>query len=313
MSEYKIIAKDPVMKKVMSVVNRVASVNSSILIQGASGTGKSLIARYIHNISSRADKSFVEIDCTTIPEELLESELFGHEKGAFTDAKNIKKGKFELASGGTVFIDMVSEIPIFLQGKLLRVIQERSFERLGSTQSISVDIRIITSSNRNLWDLVEAGEFREDLYYRLNVVPVDLPSLIQRKADIPKLAEYFLRKFSKKFSKSFKKFSPQAMEKLKSHNWPGNVRQLENVIERTVAIAEDNATMDEQALSFAFTNSNISDFADSAVSRMASLEEVERLYIMKVLEYTGGHRSRAAEILGINRKTLLMKRKKYGI
>ncbi len=308
----RLIAKDPVMKKILDIIDRVAAVKSNILLQGESGTGKSFLAKYIHSVSSRSANPFIEIDCTTIPRELLESELFGHEQGAFTDAGEIKKGRFELADTGTVFIDMVCEIPLFLQGKLLRVIQERCFERLGGTASISVDIRIIASSNRDLWSMVEVGQFREDLFYRLNVVPIDLPPLRERISDIPLLARYFLAKYRAEYSKSCKCFSPEALETLKNRDWPGNVRQLENMIERITVSYGDSVEISRSMLS-AVTSEGIPRITESTQSKLMNLDEVEKAYIERILYITGNHMTKAASILGINRKTLLMKRKKFGI
>lgn len=306
----RIIARDRAMKKVVDLMERVAGVDSNILIQGESGTGKNFIARCIHRMSHRRDKPFVRIDCTTLPGDLLESELFGHEKGTFTDASDKKIGKFELARGGSVYIERISEISLYLQGKLLRILQEKSFERLGSNTPIEVDIRIMASSGANLRDLVEEGTFRDDLFYRLNVVPVMIPPLRRRPDDIIPLAEHFLKKHSAALDKKFKGLAGSAKSALEEYNWPGNVRELENAVERAV-IAGDGGMITEEMLNLTGHLSR-KGFLDETARKQISLEELEKRYIKRILDATGGNKSRAAEILGISRKTLLMKRKKYG-
>ena len=225
------------MQEVLAMVERVAPTNSTVLLGGESGVGKDLIARAIHEHSRRAAGPFVKINCTAIPENLLESELFGYEKGAFTGATTSKPGKFELADGGTIFLDEIGDVPGAIQVKLLRVLQEREFERLGGTKTLKVDVRLVAATNRNLRAALEQGTFREDLYYRLNVVPIDIPPLREHKDDIPDLIEHFLARFARESGKPVRGISPPALQKLMSFHWPGNARELENIIERAVALS----------------------------------------------------------------------------
>ncbi len=303
-----LIANDPAMEEVVRRVEKVLNVDSTVLIQGESGTGKTFLAYYIHNNSGRRERPFVRIDCTTIPSELLESELFGYEKGAFTDAKGRKEGKFEQGDGGTVFIDRIPELPFEIQSKLLRIIEEKSFERLGGKETVNIDVRIICSAGTGLWEKVEENEFREDLFYRLNVVPIELPPLRERKKDIIPFARYFLDKHSGRGSFSF---TEKSRKLLKEHTWRGNLRELENTVQRALVVCEGEEIGPEDLQ----ISSDIDreTFLERARTGLMSLEELEREYIENILDYTGGHKSKAAEILGISRKTLWMKRKKYGM
>ncbi len=297
------------MRAALRLATQVAPSDATVLILGESGTGKELIARAIHEGSPRRDGPFVKVDCTALPEGLLESELFGHEKGAFTDAAAEKPGRFELAHGGTLFLDEVGELPQSLQAKLLRVLQERAFERVGGTRTISVDVRILAATNRDLAKALKAGQFREDLYYRLNVVPVVIPPLRRRPEDILPLAAHFLQHFGVRYGKAIPGLSPEAAALLRRYAWPGNVRELEHVIERAVILWERGVlTPEELSVDLmAVAGDGMPD------QELMTLEELEREYIRRVLRRVRGHKSRAARILGINRKTLLEKRKRYGI
>jgi transcriptional regulator with PAS, ATPase and Fis domain len=304
-----IVAEAPEMRAALRLAGQVAPADATVLILGESGTGKELIARAIHAASARRDGPFVKVDCTALPEGLLESELFGHEKGAFTDAATEKPGRFELAHGGTIFLDEVAELPPSLQAKLLRVLQERAFERVGGTRTIAVDVRIIAATNRDLGKALKANQFREDLYYRLNVVPVLVPPLRRRPEDILPLTAHFLQRFGARYGKAVPGVSPEAASLLRRYPWPGNVRELEHVVERAVILWERGPLTPEQlALDLmAVAGDGVPDH------ELMTLEELEREYIRRVLRRVRGHKSRAARILGINRKTLLEKRKRYGL
>lgn len=305
-----IIGKSPLMKKLFKKIFKVASTDSTVLITGESGTGKELVARAIHAYSSRKNKEFVAVDCSALVETLMESELFGHVKGSFTGAYQTKHGLMELANHGTFFFDEISNLSLNIQAKLLRVIQEREFMKIGDNQKIKVDIRIISASNRDIREAVEKGEFREDLYYRLSVVPIHLPPLRERAEDIPLLIDYFLKKISKKIKRDPPVISSEAMDILKGYPWPGNVRELEHVIER-ILILEDTENIKVQHLPSFVVNQD--DEIKGFTNVPLSLEEMEKRYIRFVLKYTKGKKTEAANILGINRKTLSMKIKKYGI
>lgn len=300
-----IIAKSNRMQQIFEVVKIVAKSNATVLITGESGTGKELIARAIHNLSPRKDKSFVAVSCAALPETLLESELFGHEKGSFTGAIAQKKGKFEYANKGSLFLDEIGEISPNTQVHLLRVIEEKEFTRVGSNELIRVNVRIISTTNKDLKKAVEQGQFREDLYYRLNVVTIDLPPLRERREDIPLLAEHFLKKFSLENQKGITGFSPEAEEFLLKYNWPGNVRELENAIERAVILAKDSLIT---LADLAYQNLPL-----TPVSSNKSLKELERSHIWSVLKETKGNFSQAAKILGITRMTLYNKVKEYNL
>ena len=304
------IAKSPSMLKVFQLIPRVAQSNSNVLITGESGTGKELVARAIHDLSPRKDKAFVVVNCGGIPENLLESELFGHAKGAFTGAVSEKKGLFALAHHGTIFLDEIGELPPTLQVKLLRVVQNRAFTPLGSTKEIKVDVRIISATNRNLEKEVMEGHFREDLYYRLNVINIHMPPLRQRKEDIPVLVQYFLDKYSKEQGKSLQGISSYAMKALMDYPFPGNVRELENIIERSVALSTSNLILPE-SLSLAQYKSQQNNkqqkqeedpfkLPPEGIDLDAFLDSIERKLLKQALERTGGVKTEAAKLLGIN-------------
>jgi Nif-specific regulatory protein len=295
--------------RLLEMVRKVAQTDSTVLILGESGTGKSLIAKKIHLLSDRREKPFITINCAAIPENLLEAELFGYERGAFTGATTRKKGKFELAEGGTVFLDEIGDMPLSLQAKLLRVIQDREVERLGGEKTIKVDVRIIAATNKDLQTLVRDGKFREDLYYRLNVVPIYIPPLRERKEDIPLLAEHFLEKFNRKYSKSVR-FSPEAIKTLMEYPWHGNVRELENIVERLV-IMNEGVIRDRDLPSHILAYADVVDIAPSKLPQ--ELEKTERERIEEALKKTGYVKSRAAKLLGYTLRQLDYRIQKYGI
>ena len=309
-----IVTCNPQMEALLSVLDRVADSSASVLITGESGTGKELIARYVHGKSRRARGPFVAVNCAALPESLMESELFGHEKGAFTGAMGRKVGKFELAEGGTLLLDEITEMPVVLQAKLLRAIQEKEVDRLGGTSPVSVDVRIVATSNRDLKGAIEAREFREDLYFRLNVIPVKLPPLRERKEDIEALARHFVARFSAQDARCVKDLTPDALGRLRNYPFSGNVRELENLIHRAVLLAEGE-TIGAEALWFDEgemplptpppKGENSHDF------KGAPLREVERIVIFDTLEQTAGNRTHAAKILGISVRTLRNKLNEY--
>jgi two-component system response regulator HydG len=310
----KIIGRSPKMKEVFETLSMVAPTDATVLILGESGTGKELVANSIHQNSPRNSQPFIKVSCAALPETLLESELFGHEKGAFTGAIARREGRFQLAHRGTLFLDEVGEMSPTTQTKLLRVLQEKEFEPLGSPRTLKVDVRMIAATNKNLEREVKEGRFREDLFYRLNVVPISLPPVRERKEDIPVLATHFFSLYRAKNKKELKELSGKALDLLIRYDWPGNIRELENCIERAVImargemIAPADLPPNIQALS-----SGEKEFAGLALPSGVSLQEVEKALILKTLEDTGGNRTRAAEILGINRRTLQIKLKEYGI
>jgi len=301
-----IIAKSPKMQQVIEVIKIVAKSNATVLITGDSGTGKELVARAIHSQSYRKDKPFVAVSCAALPESLLESELFGHEKGAFTGAHAQRKGKFEVANRGSLFLDEIGEMSANIQVHLLRVLEEKEFTRVGGNELIKVDVRVISATNKDMKKAVASGQFREDLYYRLNVVTIELPPLRERKEDIILLAQHFLKKFAAENQKELTSFSPEATNFLLNYEWPGNVRELENAIERAVILAKNSyieaADLPQENLLL----------AHSALPGK-SLKEVERERILSVLSETGRNYSEAARILGISRVTLHNKVKSYGL
>jgi len=305
-----LVHRSALMGRVIDLARRVAASDANLLVVGESGTGKGLLARFIHDASGRRRGPFVTITCANIAAELLESELFGHEKGAFTGAVEQKKGRFEQADGGTILIDGVNELEPPLQGKLLRVVQERSFERLAGTRTIEVDVRILASTQTDLEALVLAGRFRKDLFYRLNVIRIEIPPLRERLEDVPVLAEQMLRDAAAKTGAAPKRLSRGAMDRLMRHAWPGNVRELQNVLE-SAAILEDGPEIRAEAIRIA-EGGAVSPVA-TAAQTLCSLAQIEEAYIREILRVTGNNRSEAARILGINRKTLLEKRKRYGI
>ena len=308
-----IIGKSKKMREVFEVLAMAAPSDATILILGESGTGKELIANAIHQNSLRKDKPFIKVNCAALSENLLESELFGHEKGAFTGAMARRLGRFELAHGGTLFLDEIGDMSLATQAKILRVLQEGEFERLGGEKTIKTDVRLIAATNKNLEKEVEQGTFRKDLYFRLSVVPVYLPALRERKEDIPLLAEHFLKKYAEKNNRLIRGFTPQAMDLLMRYEWPGNVRELENVIERAVILSRNELILPE-TLPANLRNStkNAEDLTtESLVGR--SIREVEKELILKTLEQTGNNITRAAEILGLTRRGLQYKLKELGL
>jgi two-component system response regulator HydG len=310
----KIIGRSPKMKEVFDTLSLVAPTDATVLILGESGTGKELVANSIHHNSPRASQPFIKVSCAALPETLLEGELFGHEKGAFTGAIARREGRFQLAHRGTIFLDEVGEMSMTTQTKLLRVLQEKEFEPLGSTRTVKVDVRVIAASNKDLEREVKEGRFREDLFYRLNVVPVSLPALRERKEDIPALATHFFAVYRDKNKKETKDISRKAMDLLMRYDWPGNIRELENCVERAVILARGEiiAPADLPPAIQALTSSD-REVQGLELPSGISLQEVEKALIVKTLEDTGGNRTRAAEILGINRRTLQNKLKEYGI
>ncbi len=297
-----IIAKSPKMLKIFELIKTIAPTTATVLIIGETGTGKEVIARAIHHQSQRRAKPFIATSCAALPESLLESELFGHEKGSFTGAVERKKGKFEAADKGTLFLDEIGEINANTQVHLLRALEDKKITRVGCNEEIEVDVRFISATNRDLRTMVKQGDFREDLYYRLNVVKIELPSLKNRKEDILPLAEHFLKKYTEENSKSIKKFSPEVVKFMLNYSWPGNVRELENMIERGVILSKKNSiTLNELP----------QDIIHPTPVEGNTIEAMERNHIIRVLEETKGNISKAAKILGIRRMTLYNKLKKY--
>ena len=305
-----IVGQSPPLRKIFEKIARVAPTESSVLISGESGTGKELVARAIHANSNRKDMEFVAVDCSALVETLLESELFGHVKGSFTGAHQTKHGLFELANHGTFFFDEITNLSLKIQAKLLRVIQEREFMKVGDQHRIKLDVRIIAASNTPLPEAIQNGTFREDLFYRLSVVPLELPPLRNRREDIPLLIEHFLEKLSRKMKKSTPRISPEAVGVLKQYPWPGNVRELEHAIER-ILILEDTDIIQERNLpSYIIQQQgDLQIFPEDPIT----LQELEKKYIAFVLKKTKGKKIEAARILGINRKTLSAKINKYGL
>jgi len=303
-----IVGDSPALESVLVQVERVASTDSTVLIQGETGTGKEVIARAIHQLSARCGRTFVKVNCAAIPLDLLESELFGHEKGAFTGAIKQKVGRFELAHRGTLFLDEVGDLPAGLQPKLLRVLQEQEFERLGSTYTQHVDVRLVAATNRNLEEMVMRGEFRIDLYYRLNVFPIVMPPLRNRRGDIPMLVMHFVEKFSRKMGRCIRHLPPETMAALSSYEWPGNIRELQNLIERAVILANDGVLPNPlpPTSSHRLTNE----------PAPTTLRDTERTLILRTLESVGwviGGANGAAAKLGVQRTTLINKMKRLGI
>ena len=306
-----IVGKSSGMKAVFDLVHRVSQATANVLITGESGTGKEMVARAIHDSGPRAHKPFVAINCTAIPETLLESELFGHAKGSFTGAIQRKKGLFEEADGGTLFLDEIGDMNVQLQSKLLRVIQEKKVRAVGDNSVKDVDVRIVAATHKDLKAAIKDGRFREDLYYRLSVIPIVIPPLRQRKDDIPLLAEHFLRKYAATNNAKVKGFTKRAMSKLVGLRWEGNVRELENVVERAVVLATE-ALIDEADIPSAETAS-AEHFFGSATADFPTVDQLERRYIQVILEKTGGRKDKAAQILGFNRRTLYRKEREYGL
>jgi two-component system response regulator HydG len=312
-----IIGQSPAMVNLLETVAQVAPSEATVLISGDSGTGKELIAGAIHYNSSRKDGPFVKINCAAITETLLESELFGHEKGSFTGADRRKEGRFYQAHRGSLFLDEVSEMSLTMQVKLLRVLQEREFTRVGGEKTIGVDVRVIAATNKDLPELIRTGEFREDLYYRLNVVGLEIPPLGHRREDVPLLAQHFLQVFAARNHKEIKGFTPQAMDHLIHYDWPGNVRELMNAVERAVVLTLSDFLSEKDFPIIAGSKlphtEAAADIATINATANAPLEEVEKATILKTMEATGGNKSEAARRLGITRKTLHKKLKGYGV
>ncbi len=312
-----IVGESKAMREILALVKRVANSRATVMISGESGTGKELVARAIHQQSPRAGKNFVSVNCAALTETLLESELFGHERGAFTHAVSMRKGRFELADGGTLFLDEVAEMSPALQVKLLRVLQEMEFERVGGNKTIKVDVRLVAATNRDLKEEVEEGRFREDLYYRLNVVHLHIPSLRERQEDIPPLATHFLRKYTQENARGEVHLSPEAMKLLLHYAWPGNVRELENVMERAVILCSQNLiTVNDfprelGGESLDPSRLNIDRFIPLQTPLTEALEQIEEQMIRRALEQSGQVQVRAAELLGITKSLLQYKLKKY--
>lgn len=300
------VGESPRFREILRLIEKIAPTDSTVLISGESGTGKELVAHSIWKKSSRSEKPFIALNCSTLSETLMESELFGHEKGAFTHALKVKNGLVETAEGGILFLDEIAEMPVPLQAKLLRFLDSGEFRRVGGNKSLRTDVRVITATNKNLHNELMKGRFREDLFYRLNVINIELPPLRERKQDIKPLAEYFIHHYGRKVSKKVNRLDDGAEEMLMRYDWPGNVRELENVLERAVILCEsDVITRDDLAL-----RGN----AVSAEGRgLRRLKEVEKDHILKVLKETGGNQTQASRLLGVDRKTLYLKLKKYGL
>ncbi len=307
-----ILGKSEKIKEVLSLVARVAKSNSTVLILGESGTGKELVARAIHRLSSRAQKPFVALNSAALPETLLESELFGFEKGAFTGAVKSKPGKLEMASGGTFFLDEIGDLPLSLQAKLLRVLETQEIERLGATGTVKIDVRFLAATHQNLEEKVKNKSFREDLYYRLNVVSISIPPLRERREDIAVLTEHFIRKFSSQMGKPSPILNREAFEAMLNYGWPGNVRELENAVERAVLLARGDQ-IDVEDLKLKNETRTAAVPSSSSDDSLEPLEELEKRHIRKVLESVGWNFSRAAEVLGIHRNTLRLKIREYRI
>ncbi len=299
-----IVSVNPKMAEMMQIVDRIASTDIPVIVTGESGTGKELVANIIHSQSSRSEKPYIKINCASIPETLLESELFGHEKGAFTDAKEIRKGKFEIAEGGTIFFDEIGEMSINTQAKLLRVIQEKEFEKLGSNNIQKMDVRFIAATNKDLRQLVGEGKFREDLYYRLSVVHLEIPSLNERKEDILPLVNYFINAFNKKYDKSIKSISNETISIFLEHSWPGNIRELKNCMERSIIFCDDSEISPKN---LPMQYKKTADFSGSNIKSV--YDKVTREVILDALNKANGNKTKAADILNINRRTLYNKMK----
>jgi len=310
---YKFVGQTAAVDSLMKTIEEVAGSNSTVMIYGESGTGKELLAQAIHNKSKRSNLPFVKINCAAIPESLIESELFGHEKGAYTGAIKTRVGKFELANGGTLLLDEIGEMPLYAQSKLLRVLQEREITKIGGSEEVAIDVRILCSTNRNLQEEVKKGNFREDLYYRLNVIPLEVPPLRERMADIEPLAQHFISKYNKDNGFTVSGLKPESLSRLKAHDWPGNVRELENVIQRAVVFAKngeigiDHLRLDGARPAATGTPSN---GAGGLVPGM-SVAEAERILIIKTLEACADNRTKAAEMLDISIRTLRNKLHEY--
>lgn len=305
----KIVGKSKAIRDVFKVIDDVARSNATVLITGESGTGKELVAKAIHNRSPRKDKLFVAVNCAAIPENLLESELFGHERGSFTGANERQIGKFELANGGTLFLDEIGSMPLAMQAKLLRTIQEKEIERIGAGYPTPIDVRIISATNSNLRSAIKKYKFREDLFYRLNVIPIHLPPLRERKEDIHLLANHFLHKYNREFSKKIKGLKKDAMELLVNYDWPGNIRELQNLIERLCVLAKTDH-IGKDHLPKEIAGENTSKPESHEVTLQKAVQKFEAEFIKNALRKTGGKKGQAAKLLGIHRNTLIQLEKR---
>jgi len=329
----RIIGSSPKMQEIYKIVGQIAPSDVTVMLRGESGTGKELFARAIYQHSARSSLPFLPVNCAAIPDTLLESELFGHEKGAFTGATSRRIGKLEQGQGGTIFLDEIGDMSLSTQAKLLRVLQEKSFERLGGMETIKVDIRLIVATNKDLEEAIANGKFREDLYYRLNVVSIMIPPLKERKGDIPELVSYFLKKFNREFKKGIVGITPPAMEKITSYGWPGNVRQLENVLKRAMVLCQGEWILEDQLLfekgwerreaEEELSKKNVEDLLDALFEELSTpptaspetdmISSLERGLILRALQKTRGNQVQAALLLGINRSTLRGKMERYHI
>jgi len=318
---YSFIGESPQIREIFAVVKRVAGTDSSVIIVGETGTGKELVAGAIHYNSPRSDGPFVRVNCAALPEQLLESELFGHEKGAFTGADRLRIGRFEHANGGTLFLDEVADLSLFTQAKLLRVLQEKEFERLGSNEPIRTDVRILSATNRDLAERRRAGVFREDLYYRLNVVTIRLPALREREGDIPLLAQFFLQKYAARMNKKVRGLRPETLRLLTGYHWPGNIRELENTMERAVLMCDGDLISPED-VNLAFASAGPAGPVEPAgpagpaggpAPEDLSLEQAERRLVLQALERTGWVQKEAARLLGLSSRVLNYRIRKLGI
>ena len=303
---HQLIGKSPSMQKIYDLIERISDSSSNVLITGESGTGKELVAKAIHYNGVRKEGPFVAINCAAIPETLLESELFGYKKGAFTDAKSDKKGLIFKANEGTLFLDEITEMPFTLQAKLLRVIEEREVRPLGDTNSYPIDVRIISTSNRDIASLIQQGRFREDLYYRLKVIDIEMPPLRERKEDIPILVQHFIHKFSMELKKAVSSVSEDALKILLNYFWPGNVRELENIIQRAITLSQHEVILPDD-LPASIIQKTDEKLFEKAMEEKFTLDQLEKEYVKRVLIETGGNKSKAAERLGLDRKTLYRK------
>ena len=307
-----IIGNSPAMQKVFNRMKRIIKTDSTVLIMGESGTGKEIVAKAIHFNGHRKDKPFIAVHCGAIPENLLESELFGHTKGAFTGAVRDKIGKFEAADQGTIFLDEIGTMPMHLQTKLLRVLQEQEVERIGSNRSIKLDVRVVSATNQNLEEDVKAGNFRDDLFYRLNVIPLNLPPLRERREDILQLVKHFLHKNCKEMKRPMMSLAKEALEALELYHWPGNVRELENIVERTVALTEGNQIILDD-LPSAIRMEATTRVVEQGVDLVKTVNEIEKKMIAEALTLTNGVKARAAAMLNLNRTTLVEKMRRLGM
>ena len=305
-SPYELIGGSRPLQEILSLIKKVAPADSPVLIQGESGTGKELVANTLWHFSRRNEAPFIALNCASLSENLIESEIFGHEKGAFTSAFQLKHGLVEVADKGTLFLDEIGEMPLTLQAKLLRFLDSGEFRRVGGNRSLRVNVRLIAATNKDLPGMIRRQAFREDLYYRLNVITITIPPLRDRKEDIAELTRHFLAKYARKLSKTITDITPEALELLSGYHWPGNVRELENVVERAVILSE-SGTLGAEDLSIPSSTSV------TELGTNPSLEEMEKAYILQVLKEAGGNQSRASQLLGIDRKTLYLRLKKYGI